>query len=195
VVDDDAVVREGLRNLLCSANFHVRDFPDAGEFLASPPADSPACLILDVYMPLLNGLELQSRLAARGDLLPIIFLTGVGDVPMTVRAMKAGAVEFFTKPFEPLQLLGAVAAAIERDRAARAERTELKELQGRFATLTPREREVMAAVVGGKLNKQIASDFGTKEFTVKEQRAKVMQKMQVSSVAELVKLAARLEEP
>lgn len=195
VVDDDPAVREGLRNLLSSANFCVRDFPDADEFLASAPTDSPACLILDVYMPQLNGLELQSRLTARGDLLPIIFLTGVGDIPTTVRAMKAGAVEFFTKPFEPRQLLAAVAGALERDREARVERAEVKELRHRYATLTPRERDVMAAVVAGKLNKQIASDFGTKEFTVKEQRAKVMQKMLVSSVAELVKLSARLDEP
>lgn len=146
-------------------------------------------------MPELDGLELQARLAAHGDRLPIIFLTGLGDVPTTVRAMKAGAVEFFTKPFEPQELLAAVTAALARDREARALGAEVKELRRRYATLTPREREVMGAVVAGKLNKQIASDFGTKEFTVKEQRAKVMQKMQVSSVAELVKVAARLEEP
>lgn len=195
VVDDDPVVREGLRNLLSSVNLCVQDFPNADEFLESAPADSPACLILDVYMPYLNGLELQSRLAARGDLLPIIFLTGVGDIPTTVRAMKAGAVEFLTKPFEPRELLAAVVGALAQDGEARVQRGELTDLRHRYATLTPRERDVMAAVVAGKLNKQIASDFGTKEFTVKEQRAKVMHKMQVSSVAELVRFAARLEEP
>lgn len=192
VVDDDPAVRDGLRNLLCSANFHVRAFSSAGDFLASAPVELPACLILDVHLPHLSGLELQTRLAARGALLPIIFLTGIGDIPMSVQAMKAGAVDFFTKPFRPAELLAAVASAIEHSREARNGLAELAELQSRYATLTPRERAVMDEVALGKLNKQIAHDFGTKEFTVKEQRAKMMEKMQVSSVAELVKVAVRL---
>jgi len=192
VVDDDSAVREGLQNLLSSAGFLVRTFANADDFLASPHVESPACLVLDVHLPHLNGLELQARLAARGDLLPIIFLTGIGDIPMSVQAMKAGAVDFFTKPFRPAELLTAIGCAIERSREARQGLAELAELQCRYATLTPRERAVMDEVAGGKLNKQIAHDFGTKEFTVKEQRAKMMEKMRVSSVAELVKVAVRL---
>jgi len=192
VVDDDDAVREGLQNLLTSADFLVRTFSNADDFLASAHVESPGCLVLDVHLPHLNGLELQTRLAARGDLLPIIFLTGIGDIPMTVQAMKAGAVDFFTKPFQPAELLTAVRRAIEHSRKARNCLAELVELQCRYATLTPRERAVMDEVASGKLNKQIAHDFGTKEFTVKEQRAKMMEKMQVASVAELVKVAVRL---
>ena len=195
VVDDDPAVRGGLQNLLSSAGFLVRAFSNADDFFGSAQVDSPACLVLDVHLPHLNGLELQTRLAARGDLLPIIFLTGIGDIPMTVQAMKAGAVDFFTKPFQPAELLTAVRGAIEHSREARIRLAELHELQRRYATLTPRERAVMAEVAAGKLNKQIAHDFGTKEFTVKEQRAKMMEKMQVSSVAELVEAAVRLRNP
>jgi FixJ family two-component response regulator len=195
VVDDDPAVRLGLQNLLSSASFLVRAFANAADFLGSVQLDSPACLILDVHLPHLDGLELQTRLAAHGELLPIIFLTGVGDIPMTVRAMKAGAIGFFTKPFQPAELLTVVRGALEQSREAHIRLGELRELQRRYATLTPRERAVMDDVVAGKLNKQIAHDFGTKEFTVKEQRAKMMDKMQVSSVAELVKVAVRLRNP
>jgi len=195
VVDDDPAVREGLNNLLSSADMHVRVFSNAYEFLRSPRIDSPACLVLDVHLPRLDGLELQNQLAARGDLLPIIFLSGVGDIPMTVRAMRAGAIGFFTKPFQPVELLTAVRGALGQAREARGRLSELHELRRRYETLTPRERAVMEEVTAGKLNKQIAYDFGTKEFTVKEQRRKMMDKMQVSSVAELVKVAVRLKSP
>jgi FixJ family two-component response regulator len=192
VVDDEPDVRAALENLLSSAGFLVRAFSSAHDFLGSARVDSPACLILDVLLPHLNGLELQTQLAAHGALLPIIFLTGVGDIPMTVRAMKAGATGFFTKPFEPAELLDAVGGALAQSREAHTRLGELRELQRRYATLTARERAVMDEVIVGKLNKQIAHDFGTKETTVKEQRAKMMEKMQVSSVAELVQVAVRL---
>jgi FixJ family two-component response regulator len=192
VVDDDEAVREGLRELLASVGLATRTFPDAREFLGAAPIAEPCCLILDVHLPGLSGLDLQASLADRGYPIPIVFLTGVGDVPTSVRAMKGGAAEFFTKPFDPSELVAAVRLGLERDRAARAGRGELEELRRRHATLTPREREVMTAVVAGLLNKQIAADFGTKEFTVKEQRANVMRKMKVSSLPDLVRVAGKL---
>jgi FixJ family two-component response regulator len=194
VVDDDPAVREGLRDLLASVALVVHDYANAHEFLQSPPVDAPRCLILDVHLPDLNGLELQARLSDLEHPLPIIFLTGVGDIPMSVRAMKAGAAEFFTKPFEPRELVAAVEKSLQWDRAARLAQRELQELESRYATLTPREREVMAAVVAGSLNKQIAANFGTKEDTVKEQRGNVMRKMKVDSLVDLVRIAGRLSD-
>jgi FixJ family two-component response regulator len=170
----------------------VEAFPSAQAFLSSPRPDSPGCLVLDVRLPGLSGLDLQRELARTDVPLPIIFLTGHGDIPMSVRAMKAGAIEFLTKPFREQDLLDAIRQAIERDRAARRERQELAELRRRYSTLTPREREVMTGIVAGLLNKQIAADFGTSEATVKEQRGQVMVKMQVGSLAELVRIASRI---
>jgi len=195
VVDDDRSVRESLRRLLASRGLAVRVFSSAREFLAAPQPDGPACLVLDVRLPGLSGLDLQRELARRDAALPIVFLTGHGDIPMSVRAMKAGAIEFLTKPFREQDLLDAIRQAIDCDRAGRRERQELAELRRRYETLTPRQRDVMAGIVAGQLNKQIAADFGTTEATVKEQRGQVMAKMQVGSFAELVRIAGRLEEP
>jgi len=192
VVDDDRSVRDSLRRLITSLGMTVEVFPTAQEFLAAPRGEAPACLILDVRLPGLSGLDLQQELARTNATLPIIFLTGHGDIPMSVRAMKAGAIEFLTKPFREQDLLDAIRQAIDRDRAARTERHELAELRRRYDTLTPRERDVMAGVVAGLLNKQIASELGTAEATVKEQRAQVMLKMRAGSVAELVRSAGRL---
>ncbi len=192
VVDDDAAVRDGLRRLISSVGMGVEVFPSAQAFLRARRPDAPGCLVLDVRLPGLSGLDLQRELADTDAALPIIFLTGHGDIPMSVRAMKAGAVEFLTKPFREQDLLDAVRNAIERDRAARGERQELTTLRGRFASLTPRERDVLAGIVAGLLNKQIAAELGTSEVTVKEQRGHVMQKMQAGSVADLVRFASRL---
>jgi len=192
VVDDDSSVRDGLRRLITSVGFMVEVFPSALAFMRARRPDAPGCLVLDVRLPGLSGLDLQRELADTDATLPIIFLTGHGDIPMSVRAMKAGAVEFLTKPFREQDLLDAIRHAIERDRALRTERQELTELRGRYASLTRRERDVLARIVAGLLNKQIAGELGTTEATVKEQRAHVMQKMTAGSVAELVRFASRL---
>jgi len=194
VVDDDVSVRESLELLIHSAGWSPETFPSAAAFLARPRVDVPSCLVLDVSLPDLNGLELQTRIADDRFELPIIFITGYGDVPMTVRAMKAGAVEFLTKPFNDEVLLTAIRQALERSRLALAREAEMQELRDHYASLTPRERDVMALVVSGLLNKQIAGDLGIAESTVKAHRGQVMQKMKANSVADLVKMTARLHQ-
>jgi FixJ family two-component response regulator len=192
VVDDDATIRNSLRRLITSVGSTVEVFPSARAFLEARRPDAPGCLVLDVRLPGLSGLDLQRELAATDAELPIVFLTGHGDIPMSVHAMKAGAVEFLTKPFRAQELLDAIRSAIERDRTMRAERQERTELRRRCASLTPRERDVLERIVAGLLNKQIAGELGTSEATVKEQRGHVMAKMQAGSVADLVRLASRL---
>jgi FixJ family two-component response regulator len=192
IVDDDASVREALANLMRSVGLHAQLFASAQEFLKTPQPDSPACLILDVRMPGLGGLDCQRQLADARCHIPIIFMTGHGDIPMSVRAMKAGAVDFLTKPFRDQDLLDTVQQAIDRDRLRRAEERDLTDLRDRFSGLTPRERDVMAWVVSGRLNKQIAGELGTSEITIKVHRGHVMRKMQADSVADLVRMAGRL---
>jgi len=191
VVDDYAPVRRSIVRLLHAAGFVVVAFASAEEFLAQYDPQTLGCLVLDVAMPTLNGLELQHILAHTGSLLPIIFLTGTADIPKSVQAMKHGASDFLTKPVNDEDLLSAVRVAFEKNRSVRQQQTELSEILARLATLTPREREVLEYVVTGKLNKQIAGDLGTVEQTVKVHRARVMQKMRVRSVAELVRLTQR----
>ena len=192
VVDDDLAVLKGLARVLRSAGLEVATFSSPSEFLEQHDPRAAGCLVLDVAMPDLNGLELQKALTAKGSAIPIIFLTGRADIPMSVQAMKGGALDFLTKPVNDEDLLKVVAAALEKDRIERQSRAELDEIQERFATLTPREREVLTHVVSGQLNKQIANDLGTVEKTVKVHRARVMEKMKVNSVAELVRLTERL---
>jgi len=191
VVDDYAPGRRSISRLLRAAGFAVTAFASAKEFLAQYDAEAPGCLVLDLAMPAVSGLELQGLLADRGSLLPIIFLTAYGDIPKSVQAMKLGASDFLTKPVNDEDLLAAVRVAIEKHRALRREQAELSEIRARLATLTPREREVLEYVVAGKMNKQIAGELGTVEQTVKIHRAHVMQKMRVQSVAELVRLTER----
>jgi FixJ family two-component response regulator len=192
VVDDDAPMRESLKNLIRSVGLRVELFASAQEFLRSNRPDLLSCLVLDVRLPGLSGLDLQRRTGDAGIEIPIVFITGHGDIPMSVRAMKAGAVEFLTKPFRDQDLLDAIQQALERDGKARDQRAALEELRSRFASLTSREREVMKRVVAGLLNKQIGAELGTSETTVKIHRHQVMEKMGAGSLPELVRMADRL---
>ncbi|MBV8190696.1 MAG: response regulator transcription factor [Alphaproteobacteria bacterium] len=192
IVDDDVSVRESLEALIHYSGWRAETFATAQEFLASPRVLAPSCLILDVSLPDLNGLELQRRIAGDRIDMPVIFITGYGDVPMTVQAMKAGAVEFLTKPFGDAELLSAIASAIKRSEAALGRETEIKELRNRYASLSRREQEVMELVVSGLMNKQVGGKLSISEVTVKTHRGRVMKKMKARSFADLVKMAASL---
>ena len=195
VVDDDESVRRALGGLVRSAGLTVQTFPSAQEFLAFSRPDVPSCLVLDVQLPGLSGLDLQEELAKADVQIPIIFLTGHGDIPMTVRAMKAGALEFLTKPFHNEDLLEAIRVAINRDRLARQERENMRTLYHRYNSLTPREQEVMKWVVAGLLNKQIAAELGISEIMIKVHRGQIMHKMQAESLADLVRMSEKLALP
>ena len=192
VVDDDVSVRESLELLIQNEGWQAETFASAQEFLDRPQSALPSCLVLDVSLPGLNGLDLQQQVATERRDIPIIFITGHGDIPMTVRAMKAGAVEFLTKPFSDDALLNAIHQALERSRTALGQKAQIDELRNCYASLTPREREVMALVVSGLLNKQIGGELGISEITVKAHRGQVMHKMKADSIASLVKMAERL---
>jgi FixJ family two-component response regulator len=195
VIDDDKAVRTAIRNLLESLGIRVETFNSPQDFLKADRKNVPGCLVLDVRLQGISGLDFQKQLAAANIEIPIIFITGHGDIPMTVQAMKAGAVDFLTKPFRDQDFLDAIQKAVERDRDGRAQEAEVTESRRRFNSLTPREREVMALVVAGKLNKQIAAELGTSETTAKVHRGQVMKKMQVQSLPDLVRIAERLGLP
>ncbi len=192
VIDDDASLRQALKSLIRSVGLRVELFGSADEFLKSKPPGAPGCLVLDVRLPGQSGLDFQKELAKTGIHIPVIFITAHGDIPMSVRAMKAGAIEFLTKPFRDQELLDAIQVALERDRAARQQLSEISGLRERFESLTAREKELLPLIVSGRLNKQIAADIGTSEITVKVHRASVMRKMRADSFADLVRIASRL---